>query len=670
MFNQVNRRLTAALMALAVVISNVIAPVAPAFASSNDKQVYCNIEGNSGQWKAQISNGNTEHEFKLPGVFVHDQHDVTPAMNDQCTKLFQAPTPTAPVATPATCDTAGSLTLSDALDYTWSTNPAYHGPGTYTATATIRNNVNKVFSNGKTSISFNNVIVQQQLDGPQCHKPADKITYTEWVDGQEDCTTLTVTQTRNKITTPYKWDQNSNSWVLDTAHAVITQDTPRQRNLTSSELMACTPKPKDTTTYSEWSDTAPYKCGNTFIDQTRTKTSTTYTWSGAAWMSTVTTTTESRTRVPTANELAICAKPANYTTTTTKTATICLPGGGGKTTTWTTVNTYTHILISNKWVSILKSSKTTDQTVDASEADCPTPKQVNPTCNTLGSLTLPAYKDGIPGVHHTYYVWVNGIRTSYSASSDVVVANIPQGATVEVRLYINGTERFGWPIYKHTFTFSTSDCIAIPQPPQQADECGPNNAYWIIPADTNDVHWSTNTTNGHLIATAIGGHFVGGAATIDFGAAKDSNDVCPPAVVTPVKPQIVDCEVVLPITLGITYKEVYLDTNGNIVDPSQAGITATHRGVLATANPGYVLSTTNYDEQGYLYTFDFTDMNCGKGDVTPPTVTPPVVTTAPTTPPTPAELPHTGSSLGGLLVTLLATLSTYGVVYFLQPKRR
>ena len=62
-------------------------------------------------------------------------------------------------------------------------------------------------------------------------------------------------------------------------------------------------------------------------------------------------------------------------------------------------------------------------------------------------------------------------------------------------------------------------------------------------------------------------------------------------------------------------------------------------------------------------TLDLTGLNCGGGSVTPPVVTPPTVTPPTVAPvsanlPTPAELPHTGSSLSGLLVTFLATLTT------------
>jgi hypothetical protein len=75
------------------VLSSGLLQAAPAYAKPGDdiaadKQVYCNIEGDSGKWKAQISNGNTEHEYPLTGVFVHDQKDVTSEMDAACATQY------------------------------------------------------------------------------------------------------------------------------------------------------------------------------------------------------------------------------------------------------------------------------------------------------------------------------------------------------------------------------------------------------------------------------------------------------------------------------------------------------------------------------------------------------------------------------------------------------
>jgi hypothetical protein len=622
MFKQVNRRFVAALMAMAVVISNVITPVAPAFADQPGtyQPVWCHLTGSG--WKAQLGakpSGGREETFALlmtqdikssdlrnidTSVTIGDQvmaHDRSNKLDSSCSQQAPAPqvttpTPAAPVPTQPTCQAPGSLTLVNTDDYTWTTSPSSNigniGPGTYQITATIRDGVDKVFTtNLSKTVTFNNIVVLAQLSGQSC-PPAPKVTYSHWIDSLPNCTTMQVTQTRIKTVTPYVWSTWLHTWVPDYTHTTVTTET-QQRDLTSTERMLCTPKPKDTVTHSDWTD-GTFQCGDTTVERTRVTTTTKYTWNGSEWVANVTTKTEHKSRPATTEEQMSCAS------------------------------------------------------------------QTQPTCETDGTLTLPAYK----GDWHKNYKYVVTIGLSvktYDADKTVTIS-VPQGATVNVQLVSD--DCFHNVIFTKDYTFDFADCITIPEP-QQTDECGPDNASWIVPADTNDVHWSING-DGHLIAIAIGGRFTNGDTSIDYGVAEDSEEPC---VATPVQPQITDCKAVLPITLGITYKEVYLDANGNIITPSQSGIVAAHQGVLATANAGYVLSTSNRDDGSYLYTLDFTGMNCGKGDVTPPTVTPPAKTTSATLP-TPAELPHTGSSLSGLLVTLLATLSTYGVVYFLQPKRR
>jgi len=609
MFKQVNRRLTAALMALAVVISNVITPVAPAFAKDQGS-----APGNNGTVKINdqeaVDDPGNQNEPKLSTCTIevrwygYDEGLRTSTIDfaTQGNVNYQIVSPVGPQDATFTAPTpANGNTLSHEARYTLSFSGAPETNG-YHVKVTV--NTDGTQGNDKKS----KVVWLPASCGPTMVTPDFTLTGNCGVNND----TVTVTKSDDYISSSPLWSNGSVA-VTFTMNNGVNKLFPNGQavmTITKTELTGncvITSLPKSTLTgvcglnndtIIVGEETSQYSAGvaSAFVNGVAivaytAKSGFVFANNSSSYVETI---HESNT-----NPICIPTKPDDYTTTTTKTTTICLPGGSGKTITLTTVNAYTYKLIFNKWVSILTSSKTTAQTTNASEIECPTPKQINPICDTLGSLILPAYKDGIPGVKHTYYVWVNGVKTSYSASSDVVVANIPQGATVEVKLYINGTQTFGFPIYKHTFTFSTSNCIA-----------------------------------------------------------------------TPVKPQITDCEAILPITLGITYKKVYLDANDNIVDASQAGVIATRQGVLATVNAGYELSTSNLEDGSYLYMLDFSGMTCGEGGVTPPTVTPPVVTTTSATLPNPKELPHTGSSLGGLLVTLLATLSTYGVVYFLQPKRR
>lgn len=83
---------------IAVAVVAVVGFTGTAFATQPDKepkelkQVYCNQEGESGKWKAQIAHGQpNEHEQKLEGVFVHDQSDVTAEMDAKCAEQNQPP---------------------------------------------------------------------------------------------------------------------------------------------------------------------------------------------------------------------------------------------------------------------------------------------------------------------------------------------------------------------------------------------------------------------------------------------------------------------------------------------------------------------------------------------------------------------------------------------------
>ena len=96
-------------------------------------------------------------------------------------------------------------------------------------------------NNGGQTSDVSNV----QFCGPdRPAQPDDKVTYTEWKDGDKSCESKTVTQTRSKTVTPYKWD--GSAWVLDTANAVTTTET-QTRPMTAEELKACegTPPPDD-----------------------------------------------------------------------------------------------------------------------------------------------------------------------------------------------------------------------------------------------------------------------------------------------------------------------------------------------------------------------------------------------------------------------------------------
>jgi hypothetical protein len=71
--------------------------------------------------------------------------------------------------------------------------------------------------------------------------------------------------------------------------------------------------------------------------------------------------------------------------------------------------------------------------------------------------------------------------------------------------------------------------IEIPATPSVNDPCGPNNATWNVPADTDTLDWELKD-NGHLVVTVAAENttFPGGATSHDFGKAPDSGENCPP----------------------------------------------------------------------------------------------------------------------------------------------
>jgi hypothetical protein len=138
-------------------------------------------------------------------------------------------------------------------------------------------------------------------------QPPDKVEYGEWVDGAKDCESKTVTETRTKTVTTYKWVDGE--WVAQTP--VVTTET-RTRPMTEAELKECAgDQPDDKVTYSEWVEGEP-NCESKTVTKTRTKTVTPYKWNGSEWVldtANAVTTTETETRPLTEAELKECEPP-------------------------------------------------------------------------------------------------------------------------------------------------------------------------------------------------------------------------------------------------------------------------------------------------------------------------------------------------------------------------
>ncbi|MGJ9467911.1 hypothetical protein, partial [Actinotignum sp. GS-2025b] len=154
-------------------------------------------------------------------------------------------------------------------------------------------------------------------------KPADDVKTAEWVDGTgsdaKNCAAKTVSQTRSKTTTPYKWDTVSKTWVLDADKVKVESET-QTRPMTDTELMACAIRPADKVDTTEWvdsTDEGAKDCQTGKVKQSRTVTTTSYKWDAATktWVADTDkarVVTESQVRDMTDAELQVCSpKPAD-----------------------------------------------------------------------------------------------------------------------------------------------------------------------------------------------------------------------------------------------------------------------------------------------------------------------------------------------------------------------
>jgi len=117
--------------------------------------------------------------------------------------------------------------------------------------------------------------------------PNPKVDKSEWKDGKFVCGDLTVTQTREVTTTPYKVTLKDGKWIVveDTENIKTVTET-QTRALTTEEIESCKPAvPEPKVVTSEWVS-GEWVCGDTTVEQTRTVSTTTSTpvfVSGSTW---------------------------------------------------------------------------------------------------------------------------------------------------------------------------------------------------------------------------------------------------------------------------------------------------------------------------------------------------------------------------------------------------
>lgn len=149
-------------------------------------------------------------------------------------------------------------------------------------------------------------------------------------------------------------------------------------------------------------------------------------------------------------------------------------------------------------------------------------------------------------------------------------------------------------------TIYTCPPIEIPLPePTSTDPCGPRNASWILPADTEQYTWEITEGNELVVTTVPPYVFAEEETSHNFGTPEDKNVPCP-IEVTPVEPALLDIcysdkdGIYIGYTKGVTYKVNGEKTKGWV---SYEG---TDLNVTAEVKEGYVFA------EGAVTTWNFT----------------------------------------------------------------
>jgi hypothetical protein len=669
-----SQTLKTGLATLLLFLAQLVMPAQAAFAHGgnsqpptnpdNLQQVFCNVESNSGKWKAQIGGPSTERKYPLlvdgQPVYVHD---LTSTMDTQCQTEYGPQVIDIP-STPTINDPCGSGNAAwnvptDTTMVTWSLNNQGH----LIATA----KTGYIFTGNKTFVDFG---VAVELNTAACVTKIQKPT----VPVIDPCGLGNAYYGLVPYSNKYTYVRNNDGSITFTAKSTYVFDDGTMNGTKSYTLAA----PQDSGALCRVS--IPHQpdtddpCGTNNATWDIPKDTNEYTWA------------------LTQNGHLIATTTANY---------------------------------------IFSNGHTTYDFGTAPDSNQPCPVTVvQPTCQTGGSMTLALPQ---PNFGKYYYeVTVGLVTTKYQENQlPYTITNIAQGSTVNVKLVRDGVV-FDVVVFSKDYHYDTLNCIEIPSTPSPTDPCGPDNAEWTLPENSNSVHWSI--VNGELIATAVGSLFTDGTATHNYGLVSDSNTLC-----APIPPeQVVNCGLFNNDSFTVSEESnyyswhsywkgstfvVYAEANdgyhfGDV--QTEWEFTDTHTAcelpsvtVMPKTCYGDASISIDYDAERYYYTIQFGDgdetpldsgtttltevgtytvrgyeydhtqileraesesavssglvytntftiaaPSCepGKGSITPlPTVT---------------ELPHTGSDGGSnLLIALVAAATVYGAVYFAQPKR-
>lgn len=87
--------------------------------------------------------------------------------------------------------------------------------------------------------------------------------------------------------------------------------------------------------------------------------------------------------------------------------------------------------------------------------------------------------------------------------------------------------------YQGQLTVPEPTVVPMPATPQVDDPCGPGNASWLVPEDTDELSWRLDGESGELAVGVRGDAiFDDGTTTHSFGVPSDSGEECPVVIET------------------------------------------------------------------------------------------------------------------------------------------
>ncbi len=737
---RISTPIRAGLAACLLLISQVIAPTQVAFAAPGGQlqQVFCNIQGNSGQWKAQIGGPSTEHEYPLlvngQPVYVHDEHDVTTTMDQQCQSQYGVTVIAVP-AIPAINDPCGTGNATWAVP---SNTAAIHWTvsGQDHLIATTQQPYVFVI-NGHQTTTYDYGVAIETNKAPCVTKITKPTVPVIDACGPNNIVYGTVPTSSN-----YTFVRNSDGSITFTAKMGYVFDDGSANGVTTYTLpvlsdsgVLCNTEPIPATPQ------VVDPCGDNNAYWIVPSDTSTVHWSIvngeliATAIGVLFTNGQSTINFGAPADSGKCR-----VVLPTPPAPIDPCGAGNATWNGMPANTSSYVwslnagsLAVTATADYMFSDGTTYHNFGLapdSGALCPAPQVVNPTCDTPGSITLPAVAyDG-----YTYHYVVSIGLQSWTYDTNAVPKTIAVTSGTQVHVMLIREDPWDTRVFDQLYTFALLPCIEIPATPTPADPCGANNAYWVKPTDSDTVTWTIDES-GHLIASPVGALFTDGSDSHDYGVVTDSGMLCAP----PAPHIIVQCglynndiaQITQPNESEHYYWTTYWDgdtlvvtavpDNGYWFDEttdSSWSFTDQHTSctmpsLTTTPKQCHADATVSveYDTERYYYTIQLDDgeeLPLDSGTTTLTNIgtytvrayeyrysddermvsdesdglvfTDTFTVSAPScepgkgsiTPlPTPIELPHTGSDgITGWIVALISAATVYGAVYFAQPRRQ